>query len=190
MKEIKIGEQIWAAENLNVDRFQNGDIMAQAISDEDWVNAGIKMDPCWCYYENELENGKLFGKLYNWYAVNDPRQIAPIGWKIPSDIDINILDKFLGSEENAGKKLKSSEYWLSNEIISNDYHFNALPGGVVNDEFVFYDLNEWGCWWSSTEEDQESAKAFNLSNDFEELGWPVNDDKRYGLSIRCLKKSC
>ena len=82
---VKIGSQVWATENLNVDRFRNGDPIPQAKTAEEWQNAGNNQQPAWCYYNNDPKNGESYGKLYNWYAVNDRRGLAPQGWHIPSD---------------------------------------------------------------------------------------------------------
>jgi uncharacterized protein (TIGR02145 family) len=188
MKEIKIGDQIWSTSNLNVDKFQNGDLIPQALNDDDWINAGINREPCWCYYEEDSNNGEEFGKLYNWFAVIDSRKLAPAGWEIASDLDFIQLSNFSGGDELAGMKLKSAEYWSETNDLIEDSGFNALPGGVVNDAFIFFDLNEWGCWWSATEVSEDSAWACNLSNEFEGLCTALEDDKRYGLSVRCLKK--
>lgn len=187
MKEIKIGDQIWSASNLNVDKFQNDDLIPQALNDDDWINAGTNREPCWCYYEGDSNNGEEFGKLYNWFAVSDSRKLAPIGWDIASDFDFNKLSNYLGGDEFSRIKLKSSDFWNRNIIVSGESNFKALPGGVVNDLFDFFDINEWGCWWTSNEYDENYGFAYNLSNDFESLG-RVNDDKRYGLSVRCLRK--
>ncbi|MHA8066283.1 fibrobacter succinogenes major paralogous domain-containing protein [Aquirufa sp. ROCK2-A2] len=186
MKEIKIGGQIWSAENLSIDTFQNGDLVPQALDEEDWINAGINKEPCWCYYEVDSNNGEEFGKLYNWFAVTDSRKLAPVGWEIASDLDFIELSDFLGGDELTGIKLKSAEYWSETDDSYEDIGFNALPGGCVNDEFDFFDICVWGCWWTSSEYDENCGRAYNLSNEFEELG-SNDDDKRYGLSVRCIK---
>jgi uncharacterized protein (TIGR02145 family) len=82
MKTIKIGKQTWMAENLNVDKFRNGDLIPHIQDPEEWEQAGKNQQPAWCYYENDPENGNIYGKLYNWYAVNDPRGLAPEGFHV------------------------------------------------------------------------------------------------------------
>jgi hypothetical protein len=69
--------------NLDVDRFRNGDPVPQIKDKEEWVKAGRNRQPAWCYYDNDPENGKIYWKLYNWYAVNDKRGLAPVGWQVP-----------------------------------------------------------------------------------------------------------
>ncbi len=78
-KTVVIGNQVWMAENLNVSTFCNGDTIPEIRNNADWLNAGYLGKPAWCYYENDSNNGKTYGKLYNWYAVNDPRGLAPKG---------------------------------------------------------------------------------------------------------------
>jgi uncharacterized protein (TIGR02145 family) len=110
-KTVKIGDQVWMAENLNTDRFRNGDIIPEAKSNEDWRDAVQNMKPAWCYYNNDIANGAKYGKLYNWYAVNDSRGLAPTGWHIPTDSEWINIEKKLSAD--AGKKMKSTSEWIS-----------------------------------------------------------------------------
>ncbi len=112
--EVKIGKQVWMIKNLDVDTFRNGDAIPEAKTDEEWVRAGEESKPAWCYYENDPKNGKKYGKLYNWYAVVDPRGLAPKGWHIPSDAEWSSLINYLGGNEIAGKKMKSKHGWKGN----------------------------------------------------------------------------
>lgn len=135
-KEVTIGNQVWMSENLNVDKFRNGDPIPQAKTDEEWQEAGINQQPAWCYYDNDPANGEKYGKLYNWYAVNDPRGLAPKGWKIPSDEEWSRLTDFLGGERVAGTKMKYTDFWADYEGKSgngtNESGFSGLPGGYRN----------------------------------------------------------
>jgi uncharacterized protein (TIGR02145 family) len=97
-KEAKIGGQIWMAENLTVTKFRNGDPIPEARSTEDWLNAGENKQPAFCYVNNDPNTVSQYGVLYNWYAVNDRRGLAPEGWHIPSHIDAENLRDFLMSE--------------------------------------------------------------------------------------------
>ena len=76
---VKIGNQTWMKKNLDVSKFRNGDIVPEVRSQEEWSNAALENKPAWCYYNNDQANGVKYGKLYNWYAVNDPRGLAPEG---------------------------------------------------------------------------------------------------------------
>jgi uncharacterized protein (TIGR02145 family) len=110
-KSVKIGTQTWMTENLNVERFRNGDLISQAKTNEEWERAGKNKQPAWCYYDNDPKNGAKYGKLYNWYAVNDPRGLAPAGCHIPSADEWTTLGDQLGSDP--GKKMKSTSGWNS-----------------------------------------------------------------------------
>ena len=105
-KEVKIGNQIWTSRNLDVSSFSNGDPIPEAKTEEEWRAASSNQTPAWCYLENNPANGKKYGKLYNWYAVHDPRGLAPKGWHIPNNEEWSILIEYLGGEKKAGKKLK------------------------------------------------------------------------------------
>ena len=97
-KTIKIGKQKWMAENLNVSSYRNGDPIPQVQDKDEWAKLTTG---AWCYYENDVENGKIYGKLYNWYAVNEPRGLAPEGWHISNDDEWGILIDRLGGDDGA-----------------------------------------------------------------------------------------
>ena len=99
-KSVKIGNQEWMSDNLNVDHFRNGDIIPEVKSKDDWKEAGKNGQPAWCYYENDPKNGEKYGKFYNWYAVNDPRGLAPEGWHVPSDGEWTEMINFLDADNN------------------------------------------------------------------------------------------
>jgi len=83
---VNIGTQTWMAKNLNVSIFANGDPIPEVKTNEEWKKAAEEKKPAWCYYENDPANGAIYGKLYNWYAVSDPRGLAPKGWHIPIEV--------------------------------------------------------------------------------------------------------
>jgi uncharacterized protein (TIGR02145 family) len=111
IKSVKIGTQIWMAENLYVSTFRNGDPIPEAKTNEEWKQAGINKQPAWCYYENDLKNGAKYGKLYNWYAVNDSRGLAPAGWHIPTDEEWIVIQNTLETDES--NKMISESGWNS-----------------------------------------------------------------------------
>jgi uncharacterized protein (TIGR02145 family) len=207
ISEITIGNQTWMDKNLNVDRFQNGEVIPQAKNYEDWKNAGDNKQAVWCYYNNDSSYGEKYGKLYNWYAVNDPRGLAPKGWHIPSDQEWTILTNFLGGEEKAGSKLKSTSGWHENGNGTTIRGFAALPAGLCSEtnlvpsmEMEGFEIVPWrleysdigmsGIWWSTSE--------YNLTNT-DDAAWSrslfYSDDnfrrnghiKRGGISVRCIK---
>jgi len=189
-KEVTIGKQVWMSENLNVDKFRNGDPIPEAKTDEEWKKAGENGQPAWCYYKNNPDNGDRYGKLYNWYAVNDSRGLAPEGWKIPSDEDWSRLTDFLGGESVAGKKMKYTDFWADNDGESgngtNESGFSGLPGGYRGLDGTFDGVGKLGLWWSSTETDAYTAWFRNLhySNG---LVSRTNYNKKDGFSVRCLR---
>jgi uncharacterized protein (TIGR02145 family) len=130
--EVKIGNQVWMLKNLDVDTFRNGDSIPEAKTNKEWLIAGSEGNPVWCHYQNNLKAGKKYGKLYNWFAVVDPRGLAPIGWHVPSDEEWTILIDYLGGEEKAGVKMKSKKSWRKVSPYSTDFCSNCSSW---NDEY-------------------------------------------------------
>ena len=114
-QDVKIGTQTWTSKNLDVSTFRNGEQIPEAKSKEEWSIASQNQTAAFCYYEFDSKNGKVYGKLYNWYAVNDSRGLAPKGYHVPSDAEWTILTEFLGGRDIAGKKMKSRDEWKSYE---------------------------------------------------------------------------
>jgi len=183
-KEVTIGNQVWMAENLNVAKFRNGDPIPHAKTDDEWEKAGENEQPAWCYYENDPANGAKYGKLYNWYAVNDPRGLAPVGYHIPSDAEWTKLEDYLGSD--AGTKMKSTSGWARNGNGTNSSGFNGLPGGGRSASGLFNGVGSGGNWWSSSEDEADDAWGRGLSCD---SGNVFRDYyyKEVGFSVRCLR---
>jgi uncharacterized protein (TIGR02145 family) len=184
IEEVKIGDQIWMAKNLDVTHFRNGDPITEARSIKDWEKAGKDKKPAWCYFENKAKNGLKIGKLYNWYAVKDARGLAPEGWRIPSVDDWSSLLETLGGEKQAIKKINKRAFFqgLSN---GSRRKFNYVPS-------AFDDLESGSVWWSSSEFkdpfvfDEESAYVFwiNIRNYILWSTFPKLD----GVSVVCVKK--
>jgi uncharacterized protein (TIGR02145 family) len=181
---VTIGNQTWMSKNLDVATFQNGDTIAEAKTIEEWTTAGESQKPIWCYYNFNSENGVVYGKLYNWYAVNDPRKIAPNGFHVPTDEEWNALINSLGVD-SAGAKLKSTNNWTGNNSGSNSSGFNGLPGGYVNSG-SFNRNGEISYYWSSTEFDPNTAIRIYLSYNSPQVNMS-NYFKYNGCSIRCVK---
>ena len=140
----------------------------------------------WCYYENETANGSTYGKLYNWYAVNDPRGLAPAGYHIPTDNEWTILSENLGGQSSAGTKMKSSSGWQNNGNGSKTSGFAGLPGGYFSYNGLFKSIGANGGWWSSSESDTDDAWCRNLFyNNGNVYRYYLN--KRNGFSVRCLR---
>ena len=187
-KSVIIGEQEWMVENLNVDHFRNGDPIPEAKTDEDWIKAGEEQIPAWCYYDNDPENGKIYGKLYNWFAVDDPRGLAPEGWHIPSFLEYDTLIEFLGGEEIAGDKMKATNGWFKEDNGNNESGFMSLPFGHRIKNAKFLDVDYGSNHWCSNEYSTNSAWYLDLT--YEEAGVLITDnDKKVGCSVRCLKNN-
>jgi uncharacterized protein (TIGR02145 family) len=126
-KTVVIGDQTWMAENLSVSTFRNGDTIQEMKTLDEWKMAAKQRKPAWCYYNNDASNGTKYGKLYNFFAVSDPRGLAPKGWHIPTGNDWVKLSKFLGNKREVGAKLKSINGWFKNGNGINSTGFTALP---------------------------------------------------------------
>jgi len=179
---ILIGNQMWTTKNLDVATYRNGDAIPQ-VQDSTW---GTLTTGAWCYYENNTGNGTNYGKLYNWYAVNDPRGLAPNGYHIPTDAEWITLTTYVGGDSIAGGKMKGGTWTSQNIGATNSSGFTALPGGARYDFGEFYGLDELGRWWSSSEDDADKAWRRSLDNYDGRLG-RSSFDKQYGFSVRCLR---
>lgn len=188
-EEIEIGKQVWMEKNLNVDKFRNGDKIQQAKSSSEWDSLNNLKQAAWCYYDNNPKNGEMYGKLYNWWAVNDKRGLAPLGYHIPSDEDWTILTDFLGGTEIAGSKIKSKTAWNDEGRSTNSTNFSALPGGYRSIDGIFYSVNDFGTWWSTTKFIIPDGRFTIYSRDIDYTSFVKRQihDVSEGLSVRCLK---
>jgi len=183
---LKIGNQEWMAENLNVEKFRNGDPIPQAMTKEDWKKAGNEAQPAWCYYDDNPDNGTKMARLYNWYAVTDSRGLAPVGWHVPTNVEWTTLIDYLGGDNSAGAKMKSKEGWFKGGNGSNSLGFSGLPSGMRNYAGVFLGIGEIGSWWTVTE--QNSSDAFYLSIAFDGDGIVIlYGSRKNGFAVRCIK---
>lgn len=179
--EISICGKVWAKKNLDTEYFINGDLIPQITDDTEWLNT---TDPAWCYYDNDPANAE-YGKLYNWYAVNDPRGLAPEGWKIPTSDDFNQLADST-CVDNDGKKIKEqgTDHWDSNNG-SNDTNFTALGAGRRKDSGTFQELKEKTYFWTSIEVPSTQATVWKLDDagNFSAM----SENKKFGLSVRLIR---
>jgi len=183
LNTIKIGTQTWTTKNLDVTTYCNGDAIPQVQDANAWINLRTG---AWCYYENNSANGTTYGKLYNWYAVNDQRGLAPKGYHIPTDAEWKILTDYLGGESVAGTKMKSTSGWKNNGNGTNTIGFAGLPGGCRNSNGDFFSIGAYGNWWSSSEDDSNFAWYRYLNDDYGNV-YRTNSYKRNGFSVRCLR---
>jgi uncharacterized protein (TIGR02145 family) len=198
-RTVKIGNQVWMAENLNIDHYRNGDPIPQVKSPFYWANLTTG---AWCYYKNNVGNSRKLGKLYNWYAVNDPRGLAPKEWHVPTDEEWKELEMTLGmsrseadkglerGSSDAGGKLKGiggTYYWHSpNKSATNESCFSAAPGGSRSNNGYFDNLGYFAFFWSSTEYNTNGAWGRDLHCNSSKVGRSVHN-KLHGYSVRCVK---
>ena len=175
---IVIGTQQWARLNLDVVTYRNGDIIPQVTDEATWNSLTTG---AWCYYNNDPANAK-YGKLYNWYAVNDPRGLAPTGWHIPTNAEWGILiDKLNSYPGVLTNKLKAvGADWQSNTSATNESGFTGLPGGTRSIG-GFNRLGQIGMWWSSG----TCAYAYMeyTSSNLSRSG----SNSEFGISVRCVR---
>jgi uncharacterized protein (TIGR02145 family) len=185
-KYLKIGSQIWGTGNLDVTTFANGDLIPEIKSPEKWCESGKNKQPAWCYYEFDSTIGAKYGKLYNWYAVSDPRGLAPNGWHIPDKNEIDALLESLGGMPLASTRMKAQTGWLNRGNGTNDSGFFGLPGGYCGFLGNPDSLGYHGYWWSSTEYNYSSAYFLNLN--FQNVNYNERaNNKVSGFSVRCIK---
>ena len=184
--EITIGTQTWQCKNLDIATYRNGDIIPQVTDPALWENLTTG---AWCYYDNDPANEATYGKLYNWYAVNDPRGLAPIGYHVPSDTEWTTLETFLGGNPGAGGKLKEigTSHWIApNTGATDQYGFTALPGGIRPELGDYGALTMGGYWWTATQRTTSNAwmrgMSFNNSNLYRD-----DFNKAIGYSVRLMK---
>jgi uncharacterized protein (TIGR02145 family) len=177
---VTIGSQVWTSKNLNVSAYRSGDVIPQVQDENAWANLTTG---AWCYYNNDASNGTKYGKLYNWYAVNDPRGLAPKGYHIPTDAEWTKLSEYLGGEDKAGTKMKSTSGWGFNG--TNSSGFSGLPGGERTTSGTF--SGDYGYWWSSSECNNKTY-AWNRNLNYGD-GFINRDlnNKKSGFSVRCLR---
>jgi uncharacterized protein (TIGR02145 family) len=182
---VTIGTQTWMMQNLKTTRYRNGDQITTGLSNTDWQNA---TSGAYAIYNNLDGNNTTYGKLYNWYAVSDSRNICPEGWHVPTDVEWTKLISYLGGENVAGGKLKESgtSHWTSPNQASNKSSFTALPGGQRGWYGPYNDLGTYGYWWSSSEGFSDGSWGISTVN-IESIVVKYNYAKECGFSVRCIK---
>jgi uncharacterized protein (TIGR02145 family) len=186
-ESVTIGSQVWMKKNLNVDHYANGDIIPHVTDSTAWVNL---TSGAWRYYNDDPSTGAIYGKLYNWYAVNDPRSLAPEGWHVPTEDEWTVLVSGLGADLNAGKMLKEvgTSHWLSpNTSATNESGFTALPGGSLRyGDTYFSGLGSVGYWWTSSGSTNPYAKMRGMFYNGTSV-YRGTIKRTYGFSVRCVK---
>ncbi|MBN2016747.1 MAG: fibrobacter succinogenes major paralogous domain-containing protein [Candidatus Cloacimonetes bacterium] len=194
------GNQEWMVENLKVNHYRNGDPIPNATDGSTWAALTYG---AYCYYNNNSSNSETYGALYNWYAVEDSRGLAPEGWHVPTDDEIKELEMYLGLSEsqansegwrgtNEGSKLAGSHDLWTNGAMRNDPEFGSsgfdlIPGGFRNYySGSFYSMGYSGRFWSSTENNKHPAWYRDVDYDYTTV-YRYGFIKCGGFSVRCVK---
>jgi len=179
--QVKIGDQIWMTANLDVATFRNGDSIPQITTVDEWSSAGRNQKPAWCNYSAGST------KWYNWYAVNDPRGLAPDGWHVASDAEWRQLISFLGSGKSAVTKFKSKDGWSPEEAGTNESGFNASPDGAFDGTWEFScGIGVYAVWWSATEDSEKSVWSWSITTDSTITNTNIIP-KEKGMPVRCIR---
>jgi uncharacterized protein (TIGR02145 family) len=185
---IGIGSQIWMAQNLNVTHYRNGDPIELVENNTAW---NALTTGGYCNYNNEILLSSTYGKLYNWKAITDSRNISPEGWHVPTVAEWDTLINRMGGEDVAGSMLKEmgTTHWISgNTDATNAYSFQGIPGGWRINMGSFFYLHEGGYWWTKSNNYLPGgfANAYGLHKDSTAItGYATIQN--FGLSVRCVK---
>jgi uncharacterized protein (TIGR02145 family) len=179
---VQIGTQCWFKENLRSDNYRNGDVIPGNLNDDQWTSTTSGAQ---AIYDNDNANLATYGRLYNWYAVNDARGLCPTGFHVPTDGEWTELVNYLGGEQVAGTALKASAADTPAWDGTNSSGFSALPGGFRDYYGYFLNLGNYGGWWSSS---PSGSFAWNrgLYPGYSDVGRPTHG-VREGFSVRCVR---
>ena len=183
---VTIGDQCWFVQNLEATQYRNGDGIQNLQDNTEWTSTNVGSVGAWCDYSNNDGYAHAYGKLYNWYAVNDARGLCPNGWHVPTDGEWTILSDFLGGSQYAGTPLKASPQDVPGWNGTNESGFSALPGGLRSDYYGYFsNAGDHGYWWSSSPVGGTALyRSLGFSNPDIDRG-SVNP--QYGFSVRCLR---
>lgn len=193
MDKVRIGTQTWSLTNLSVAKYQNGDPIPQVTNPEQWdtLTTGA-----WCWYNNDSANYSKYGRLYNWYAVHDPRGLAPRGWHVPTNQEWDVLTKHIEPSADTstpgyigtvvGNSLKSTVDWGNGGVGTNSSGFTALPGGIRVQGGVFGAARFWGIWWAVGNPDPWNGWYRLLHSNTSQM-LKERYTKSFGLSVRVVK---
>jgi uncharacterized protein (TIGR02145 family) len=184
---VSIIGQVWMAENLKTTKYVNGDPIPNVTDSLLWISLATG---AYCNYNNDTSYVNTYGRLYNWYAVNENRRLAPAGWHLPTSSELITLISNLGGAEFAGGKIKEVglTHWADpNDGATNESGYTALPGGFRNPDAGFFDIGFSSIWWSASENDAWLAWYYAVWYGGSGLGLADYFSKTGGLSVRCLK---
>ena len=198
---VQIGEQCWFAENLRSENYENGDAIPAGLSDSEWTSTisgatAVYGEDAGCdNYSPDInacdpaQSLNEYGRLYNWYAVNDARGLCPSGWHVPTDFEWTVLTSFLGGESVAGDQMKTTYGWSFGGNGTNSSGFSGLPGGYLGSgNGYFFDAGINGRWWSSSPYGSSAwNRVLGFPNSYDESVTRFSSNQRLGFSVRCVK---
>lgn len=177
-----IGSQLWATKNLAVTTFKNGNTIPNYTSSVGW---SALTTPAMCSYNFDTNNDAVYGKLYNWYAVNDSRGVCPTGWHVPSDAEFAQLNTYIGADGGALKEVGTTHWISPNTGATDKYAFTALPAGYMGTTTPS-NLGNITLFWTTSSYDATHAYTWSLSKDNAAFTTSVANTKVGGFSVRCL----
>lgn len=184
---VKIGDQWWMSENLKETQYRDHSAITNVTDNAVWAALTTE---AYCAYDNSETTANTYGYLYNWYAVDDSKNIAPAGWHVPTDAELTTLTTYLGGTGVAGGKMKElgTTHWNSpNTGATNESGFSGLPGGYRDhDNGTFGGLGGYAYFWSSTEYDSGDAWGRDLGYGYSEV-YRYCGSKRHGFSVRLIR---
>lgn len=185
-KTVKIGDQLWMAENLRVTKFNNGDPIETTNPAKLDISDLIEPKFQWVAGGNDSKL-ELYGRLYTWYVVTDSRKICPEGWHVVTDTEWGNLCTMFGGKSKAGSSLKAVKNWAySNSQSNNLSGFSALPAGGRGANGAFGGMEYYGGWWSTSSKDSLTAPYWNIYYESETVK-RAEYHKNAGFSVRCVK---
>ena len=194
---VRMGEQCWFRENLHSTHYANGDAIPNGASEFDWVqpNRDFYTD-----YGKSESIAVMYGKLYNWYAVQDPRGLCPEGWHVSTDDDWQALEVAIGMDaaevgkpgkrgsENTGEgaAIKDPKTWPDGREASDKHGFTATPGGARLPDSSFHTAGSGACYWTATAETDSTAWFRGLGNLHDGI-YRSGFSMQSGFSVRCVQ---
>ncbi len=189
-ENVKIGSQVWTSENLNVEQFRNMDSIQEAKNIDEWKQALNEGKPAWCYYEFNEASGLVYGKFYNWYAVNDPRGLAPKGWHIPEYQEWESLFNTVGLNLAWDKMVDATGWMKGMSKTSNETGFSVLGGGLCG-ESSFGGIGMETAFWCASKDTSSIQNNSNLLTIHFGISWApgigkVFGEEKGGMYVRCV----